>query len=61
MIAVLRERGLLRTEGKTPQNTLAAQMYTEIKRSEARGEECVFTCPKPGHFALAGRWAVGKR
>jgi hypothetical protein len=52
VVGALRGRGLLRTAGRTPWNTLAAQFYTEIKRCRATGTTCVFEAVGPGLFGL---------
>lgn len=49
------EQGWLDTEGKTPEATMAAQLYTAIKRAQRRGEQPRFIQHGRGVFGL-GKW-----
>lgn len=49
------EMGCLDTEGRTPDATMGAQLYTSIKRAQRRGEEPRFVQHARGVFGL-GRW-----
>lgn len=50
------EMGLLSTEGKTPEATMYAQVLTEIKRIQLRGEQPRFTKHGKGFVGLS-KWA----
>lgn len=43
------------TEGRTPEATMAAQLYTTIKRAQRRGEQAKFVQHGRGMFGL-GKW-----
>lgn len=49
------DQGWLDTEGKTPEATMAAQLYTAIKRAQRRGEQPRFIQHGRGVFGL-GKW-----
>jgi len=49
------EMGWLDSEGKTPDATMGAQLYTSIKRAQRRGEEPRFVQHARGVFGL-GKW-----
>ena len=49
------EMGWLATEGKTPENTMYAQVITEIKRRQKRGEQSRFVMHGKGYVGLS-RW-----
>ena len=49
------DQGWLDTEGKTPEATMAAQLYTAIKRAQRRGEQPRFIQHGRGIFGL-GKW-----
>ncbi|HEO69670.1 MAG TPA: restriction endonuclease [Candidatus Hydrogenedentes bacterium] len=49
------EQGWLDTEGKTPDATMGAQIYTAIKRAQRRGEQPRFVQHGKGVFGL-GKW-----
>lgn len=49
------EQGWLNTEGKTPEATMAAQLYTAIKRAHRRGEQPRFIQHGRGVFGLS-KW-----
>lgn len=48
-----REAGLIQTKGKTPESTMAAQIGTDIRRREARGESQCFVRYGRGMIGLA--------
>ena len=48
-------KGWLQTKGKTPEATMYAQVFTEIKRQQNRGESPRFVQHGRGYFGL-GRW-----
>ena len=47
-----RRQGWLVTAGKTPENTMHAQIVTAIKRQQARGEPQCFVQHGRGYFSL---------
>jgi restriction system protein len=49
------DQGWIGTEGKTPEATMAAQLYTVIKRAQRRGEQPRFIQHGRGIFGL-GKW-----
>jgi restriction system protein len=49
------EMGWLDTEGRTPDATMGAQLYTSIKRAQRRGEQPRFVQHARGVFGL-GKW-----
>jgi restriction system protein len=49
------DQGWIDTEGKTPEATMAAQLYTVIKRAQRRGEQPRFIQHGRGVFGL-GKW-----
>ena len=49
------DQGWIDTEGKTPEATMAAQLYTAIKRAQRRGEQPRFIQHGRGIFGL-GKW-----
>ena len=51
--------GLLRTEGKTPEATMAAQIGTDIRRREERGETQRFVREGRGMIGLARDLPIG--
>ena len=52
------EKGWLITKGKTPEGTMNAQVATEIKRQQKRGETPRFTLPSRGNIGLS-QWGKG--
>ena len=54
-----RKRGLLVTAGKTPENTMYAQIIPAIKRQQARGEPPRFVQHGRGYFSLSQRQDPG--
>ena len=52
------EKGWLITKGKTPEGTMNAQVATEIKRQQKRGETPRFTLPSRGNIGLS-QWVKG--
>ncbi len=55
IVELAQDNGWLRTEGKTPEATLAAVISQEISRRRARGEEPRFVAHGKGLYGLA-RW-----
>jgi restriction system protein len=53
--AIALEKGWLRTEGKTPEATLYAQVITEITRQKGQGKQPRFVKHGRGYFGLS-RW-----
>lgn len=49
------EKGLIKTEGKTPEATMAAQLSVAVKRGDER-----FVKTKPGVYGLKGRDRKGQ-
>ncbi|MCY4522115.1 MAG: restriction endonuclease [Caldilineaceae bacterium] len=54
-----RKQGWLVTAGKTPENTMYAQIVTAIKRQQARGEPPRFVQHGRGYFSLSQRQDPG--
>lgn len=48
------ERGLIESQGQTPEATMAVQLYRAIRRAEQHGEPAIFRAAGRGQFALAG-------
>jgi hypothetical protein len=51
LVAAMKEQGLWESPGATPDATLSAAIYTEIKK---KGKNARFTRPEPGKFAAKG-------
>lgn len=53
IVRIAIEKGYLHTEGQTPERTLSAQIGTQNRRLEARGEDPKFTVHGNGYYSLA--------